>query len=68
MVLASEEGSLYGIHYDSLTARLNYFARELSIEELALNYMDNLIQGTASVGFLPAPPLSMQVSLLTAWI
>lgn len=57
LVLASEEGSLYGINYDSLTARLNYFARELSIEELALNYMDNLIQGTASVGFLSGTPI-----------
>ena len=54
--LLSEEGTLYGMHYDSLSARLNYIDGEVTVEELTLNYLDNLIQGTASIGLPSGKP------------
>ncbi|MDI9478148.1 MAG: translocation/assembly module TamB domain-containing protein [Bacillota bacterium] len=55
--LYSEEGLIYGIHYDNLAASLNYSQGEICLEEIALNYSDNLIQGMARIDLLSGKPL-----------
>lgn len=41
----SKEGSYNGIRYDNLSAKLDYFNKDLSIEDLSFNYRDTHIYG-----------------------